>query len=253
MGWKGIYQEDQEENQEDDTKEKLEDKIKGIISNGDKFNVEKIDMLSRKTKKKSRYTTATILSDMKKYNIGTGATRVEIIQTLIKRQYIIRDGKKFISTEIGRHLIDNVIEEIKSVELTSHLEEDLNKILKGEKKEKDVLENAINNLKENIENIKSSTIEEIKNTELAIGKCLECGGNIVVRKNFYGCSNYKEGCKFSIPGEFCGAKINEKQAAKILTKGKTDTLKFKGKKGEFKAKMKYNNNSKKFEVEFVNK
>ncbi|PFR42545.1 DNA topoisomerase III, partial [Bacillus cereus] len=51
-----------------------------------------------------------------------------------------------------------------------------------------------------------SKIQEMK-TKDSVGTCPKCGKEIVNRKTFYGCNGYKEGCKFSIPGEFLTKKI----------------------------------------------
>ena len=49
-----------------------------------------------------------------------------------------------------------------------------------------------------------------------IGKCPKCGKDVVNRKTFYGCSGYKEGCKFSMSGEYLTKKISEANAKKLL-------------------------------------
>lgn len=67
-------------------------------------------------------------------------------------------------------------------------------------------------------------IQEMK-TKDTVGKCPKCGKEIVNRKTFYGCSDYKEGCKFSILGEYLTKKISEANAKKLLEGKKTSLIK----------------------------
>lgn len=61
-------------------------------------------------------------------------------------------------------------------------------------------------------------------------------GEMIEREAFYGCSSYKEGCKFSISKEIAGKKLTATQIKLLINKGKTGLIDgFKGKKGEFSA------------------
>lgn len=51
-----------------------------------------------------------------------------------------------------------------------------------------------------------SKVQEMK-TKDSVGKCPKCGKDIANRKTFYGCTGYKEGCKFSLPSEFLTKKL----------------------------------------------
>jgi len=68
--------------------------------------------------------------------------------------------------------------------------------------------------------------------------CPICGkGEMVERDKFWGCSGYKDGCKFSIAKEIAGTKISVKTVKEICKKKKSGKLKFTGKKGEFEAEL----------------
>jgi DNA topoisomerase-3 len=67
----------------------------------------------------------------------------------------------------------------------------------------------------------------------SLGKCPLCGRDVVDYPKSYGCSGYKEGCKFAIWKEIAKKKITAKQASDLLAKGKTEELKgFKSKAGK---------------------
>jgi DNA topoisomerase-3 len=71
-----------------------------------------------------------------------------------------------------------------------------------------------------------------------------CGQSIKKQSWGYGCTGYKDGCKFSINSTIAGKKIGDAQVKLLLTKGVTNTIKgFKSKAGKsFDAKLKLENN-----------
>ncbi|MGB9859687.1 MAG: DNA topoisomerase, partial [Moorellaceae bacterium] len=75
-----------------------------------------------------------------------------------------------------------------------------------------------------------------RNSE-ALGKCPLCGKEVIESQKGYGCSGWKEGCKFVIWKEICGKKITASQAKELLQKGRTGMIKgFKSRVGkEFEA------------------
>lgn len=96
-------------------------------------------------------------------------------------------------------------------------------------------------------------IQEMKAKD-TVGKCPKCGKDVVNRKTFYGCSGYKEGCKFSIPGEYLTKKISEANAKKLLEGKKTGLIKkMKGKSGkEFDGHLKLGASGR-LDLEFASK
>ena len=69
---------------------------------------------------------------MKENGIGRPSTRANIIETLFKRQYIVRNKKQVLPTPTGIQLIDTIQNElIKSAELTGSWEKQLKDIEKG--------------------------------------------------------------------------------------------------------------------------
>src|SRR5207302_10999333 len=72
------------------------------------------------------------LSDaMKETGLGTPATRASIIEVLLKREYIVRNGKSLEATDKGIHLIEVVHPEVKSPIMTGQWEAYLKRIQRG--------------------------------------------------------------------------------------------------------------------------
>ncbi|MCX7884572.1 MAG: DNA topoisomerase 3 [Caloramator sp.] len=265
-GWKKVYKEKEEEKNEDEEYNTsfVELKI------GDKILCNDVKIAEKKTTPPQRFTENLLLEIMenpaglieeealkqaiKCHGIGTDATRAGIIELLIKRNYVKRDKKTLISTSIGRELINCIDNELlKSAELTAKWEEKLADIAEGNIRKDEFISEMIEFVKEEVNRLKNDTsgvkIEAEKNNSL--GKCPLCKGEVYKNKLGYGCSNYKNGCKFFIKGEIAGKKISEAQIKKLLVKGKTDLLKeFKSKNGRsFDAYLVLNEG--KVEIEFL--
>ena len=71
---------------------------------------------------------------MKERGLGTPATRAQIIETLVARKYVARDGKKLVATDAGRHAVEMVeahLPQMASPELTGEWEKRLGDIEQG--------------------------------------------------------------------------------------------------------------------------
>lgn len=230
-------------------------------------------MESKMTQPPKRYTDSTLLSAMVSagkelddeelknlmmhgvHGIGTEATRAAIVETLIKRGYAERDKKTIYATAKGIALIDILpIEAIKSAELTAVWENRLNKIAEGKEDlktfVKDIEQLTRDWVDELNEKIKSGSIIESSNR---ICQCPKCKKGYIIKTRFgYGCSEYKNGCKFTVSGEISGKKITEANIKDIASKGKTGVLTFKKKVGgTYKGKLVINDEYK-IQIEYAN-
>ena len=81
-----------------------------------------------------------------------------------------------------------------------------------------------------------------------IGICPKCQQNILDKGKFYGCSGYKEGCKFTLPKKWSSKTIPKSNIKQLIEKGETTEIKgFKSEKGnKFNAKLKLENDKLQF-------
>lgn len=190
--------------------------------------------------------------------IGTEATRASIIETL-KQQKYIEVKKNIVHITKKGEILCKVLEGtlLASPEMTAKWEEYLYKIGKNQGSQHtflDTIERFILSLLEDapkrIEDIKDQLVEVQEQSY--IGKCLACAeGNMVDKGNFYGCSNYKNGCKFTLPKVFLGKTLSKTHIQALLSGKRTNLIKgFKGKKGKFDAYLKVNMTDRKLEFEF---
>jgi DNA topoisomerase III len=165
---------------------------------------------------------------MKENGIGRPSTRANIIETLNKRGYIKKDKKRIMATPTGIHLISLIQNDLlKSPELTGQWEKKLRDIEKGQYE--------VETFKKELIEMVAQLCHEVKHQYAKPQPitCPKCGsGEFLTGKTAWGCSRWKEGCKFTIPFEFEGFKLSEADLRNILTYGKSRyRYPFKDKKG----------------------
>ena len=134
-GWKNVYGASSMEDQ-DDSSEELEAKSQSLpdLKQGQSLHVQGIKLGNGKTKPTGRYTEASLLSVMEHHNLGTPATRADIIEKMFSANSAERRGKEIFPMSKGIQLISLVPEELKSPELTEKWEKRLTAISKGQEK-----------------------------------------------------------------------------------------------------------------------
>ena len=198
---------------------------------------------------------ARTLMKMQKKGLGTDATRVAILKGLFQRGYLERKGKSIIPTEKGIYLIDSLpVEELKSAELTGEWEKQLNDIALRTKDFNQFVDELKSTAREWYNAVAHSTADKFVSENDSKLICPLCGKKLNKMQWGYGCSGYKEGCKFSV-GEICGKKITESQVISLITKGKTSVIKgFTAKSGKkFDAALWLHKNTGKINFEFLKK
>lgn len=179
---------------------------------------------------------------MKDCGLGTPATRANIIETLYKRNYIVKEKNKLIPTELGYQVYELTKElPIGNPSLTGEWEKKLNLMAKGEY-ESDIFYNEILAFtKEETAQI-LSTGEQVQTQVLDGVRCPVCGERLKELPKGWGCVGFKTtGCKFVLWKEMAGKTLTEKHLRQMIEKGKSEVIKgFKSKKGtDFDARVKY--------------
>jgi DNA topoisomerase-3 len=134
------------------------------LAQGQSQAVVDVEALKKKTRPPKRFTEATLLTAMetagktldekelsdamKETGLGTPATRAAIIEVLLKRGYIVREGKMLEATAKGIHLIEVVHPEVKSPAMTGQWEAYLKRIQRGTAKLEPFIEGIENYVRE---------------------------------------------------------------------------------------------------------
>ena len=186
---------------------------------GDRLKNLWIEMEEKFTQPPHRYSQASLLAKMEQEQIGTKATRADIIATLFKRNYIAAGQGRIEVTDLGfavTELMRAFVPAIVSTDLTRSIEEQLEKVEQRSADSVLVIENAVDRLVESLEafmgkepdigrRISGAAIADDAKAAM-IGACPVCkSGQLrmirsrTTKKRFVGCSNYSAGCKATAP------------------------------------------------------
>ena len=197
------------------------------------------DLAQKQTTPPKQYTEATLLrametagklveneelrDAMKENGIGRPSTRAAIIETLFKRNYIRKERKSLVPTQMGIDLIATIqFDLLKSAELTGQWEKKLRDIEKGTF----AASQFIDELKQMVGSVVSEVMKQnpirrivevtpqkqepekskrksSKKTEIKEGApCPKCGKGVILKGRMaYGCSLWREGCDWRKPFE----------------------------------------------------
>ena len=203
------------------------------------------------------------------FSIGTPATRAETIKKLKDIGYIQTKGKSLIATELGRTIVEIFpAKELLDLEYTGRLEKTLSDIEKGKFKKEDFLNLIYSFTNESVEKIKNDTSllhkfkVEVPEGAEEIGKCPVCGNPVIEGEKGFGCTNWKNGCKYTIWKndkfiEAMGKKVTKEMVELLLKNGKVGFRNLKSRKGTyFSAYLRYEKDEKSgyynWKMEFIN-
>ena len=238
LGWKAVQKgkEAEADKKEDDDEQFLSSLPN--LAEGEILPLVNAEITEHKTKPKPLYTEATLLSAMEnagkevkeddkrkamaECGIGTPATRANIIETLILRDYIRRDKKAIIPTEKGLAVYEIVKDKkIANAEMTGAWELALAAIEVG-KMPSDKFAQGINSYVGTIcEELLSLSSEQ---KSYPVYRCPKCGQQSVgIYAKVAKCRH--ETCGFHVFREVCGIHLSEDNIRDLISSGRTPILK----------------------------
>jgi len=253
-GWKAVLNDKPEKKKEGEEEE--QDLPPFVV--GDVTPITEIERLEGKTKPKPLHTEATLLEAMehagkeiededlktalKDVGIGTPATRAGEIETILKRNYVVRQGKALVPTAMGLAIYESLKDKyIANVEMTGRWEKSLAKIVDGVVSPvafDESIRRYVTALTSEILAIDGIALKAAAMAEAepdAI-KCPLCGGPMKVWDTNIKCKV----CGHSVWKTVAGKELSEATLKKLMETGSTQVLKgFKSKAGkEFDAALK---------------
>ena len=240
-GWRALSLKEKNNRQDKDadaTDNEVKEQVIPNWQEGQHVTLSGCTITEGKTKPKPLHTESTLLAAMetagkeieddtmrqamKDCGIGTPATRAAIIETLLKREYMVRQQKKLVPTEKGLALhsvVKNMA--IANVEMTGKWEAELAKIERGEA--------STDGFTHSIEGYTREITAELLGCERLFShkdsgcQCPKCKHGTM---QFFGkvvrCSN-KE-CGMPVFKQVAGKLLTDSDITDLLTKGKTRTL-----------------------------
>lgn len=266
-GWRALSLKEKNNRQDKDadaTDNEVKDQVIPNWQEGQHITLSGCTITEGKTKPKPLHTESTLLAAMetagkeieddtmrqamKDSGIGTPATRAAIIETLLKREYMVRQQKKLVPTEKGLALhsvVKNMA--IANVEMTGKWEAELAKIERGEASA-DGFTHSIQGYTREItaELLGCDRLFSHKDSGCQCPKCKH--GTMQFFGKVVRCSN-KE-CGMPVFKQVAGKLLTDADITDLLTKGKTRTLNgFTSKQGKsFSAAIAFDEN---FNTKFV--
>jgi len=211
-GWKAVYGEEADAPPADD--DSGGDQLLPKLEQGEAVETKSVESIRKETQPPRRYTDASLLAAMetagkdvedaelreamKESGIGTPATRASIIELLVNREYLEREGRALVATEKGIQVIRLLNgHPLTSPELTGSWEHRLALIERGEDTRpafmQDIAKFTTETVQE-LDRLKGVRIERAK-----LGPCPICGREITENRKGYSCwSREDPGCGFVI-------------------------------------------------------
>ena len=238
LGWKAVQKgKEVEAEKKEDSDEQILSSLPNLTE-GEVLPLVNAEITEHKTKPKPLYTEAILLSAMEnagkevedaeskkamaECGIGTPATRANIIETLILRDYIRRDKKAIIPTEKGLAVYEIVKDKkIANAEMTGAWELALAAIEAG-KMPADKFSQGINSYVETIcEELLSLSSDQ---KSYPVYRCPKCGQQSVgIYAKVAKCRH--ETCGFYVFREVCGIHLSEDNIRDLISSRRTPILK----------------------------
>lgn len=170
-----------------------------IIDEGETVIATDIEPSQHFTQPPPRYTEARLVKTLEELKIGRPSTYAPTIDTIQKRNYVKLESKRFVPTELGEIVYEQVKEyfpEIIDVEFTVNMETLLDKIAEGDENWRNVVGNFYNGFKDDVERAEKE-MEKIEIKDEPAGEdCEKCGSPMVIKMGRYGkfmaCSNFPD-------------------------------------------------------------
>ena len=224
------------------------------ITNNKNYMLKEVVKESKQTTPPARYTEDTLLSAMKNAGrfvedseeaailnskevegIGTGRTRPAIIENIKNKGYFVVEKKQIHPTQKCMDLFDVLPNTtLSSPSLTAKFEQMIQDVEDGKMTKDDYIDKINKDVSEIINMIKNDTSGKTirsskqsmsKDAKSSLGACPLCGHPLQESEKAFGCSNWKNGCKFVIWKNQRGKKLTKTQVQSLLEKGVTPLIK----------------------------
>lgn len=194
-GFMAVYQEGMDDKKGNDN----ENNLLPPFTEGEQIPLDKIMPEQHFTEPPPRFTEASLVKTLEEYGIGRPSTYASIISTLINREYVTLDKKRFEPTDVGvivsRFLSQHFTQYV-DYDFTAKLEDDLDAIARGEKDWIPLMRDFWVPFKKLIVDKEESVQRKDVTQEKMDEKCPKCNEPLSIRLGrrgrFIGCTTYPE-------------------------------------------------------------
>jgi len=184
-GFMRVYIEDKDEPKKDDNKENL----LPPLAEGDIVDLNEIRLEQHFTQPPPRFSEASLVKTLEEYGIGRPSTYASIITTLLDREYVELESKRFHPTDVGRVVARFLTQHFKQYvdyDFTAQLEDSLDEISRGEKDWIPLMENFWTAFKNQVDDKMETVSRDEAIQARQLGTDEKSGKPITVRMGRYG-------------------------------------------------------------------
>src|SRR5260370_2413982 len=197
-GFLKIYEEGKDQKDEDD--EERKQKLPGVTE-GEALKFKSILPEQHFTEPPPRFTEATLVKELEADGVGRPSTYASILSTIQEREYVNKEGGKFIPTELGMVVTDLLLEsfsDLFDVNYTARMEQELDEIEEGKMDWRLAMSEFYERFTKDLDHAERH-MTDIKRMEVPTGEdCEKCGKPMVIKwgkhGKFIACTGYPE-CK----------------------------------------------------------
>lgn len=182
-----------------------EDRLLPPLKSGDLLEKQEIEPKQHFTQPPPRYTEARLVRTLEELGIGRPSTYAPTLETIQKRGYVAIEEKKFMPTELGELVIEQMEEffpEILNVEFTANMEGDLDHVEEGSEDWVKVLAEFYESFEKRLEFAEEEMKEIEIEDEVSDEICEKCGKPLVYKLGRFGkflaCSGFPD-CRNTKP------------------------------------------------------
>jgi DNA topoisomerase I len=195
-GFLEVYEEgkDQKDADDDELKNRLP-----LVTEGEELRFKAIEPEQHFTEPPPRFNEATLVKELESDGVGRPSTYASILSTIQEREYVKKDGGKFVPTELGMLVTDLLLENFKNlfdITYTARMEVELDEIEEGKMDWREAMSEFYERFQKDLEHAERH-MTDIKRMEEPTGEaCEKCGKPLVIKWGKFGkfiaCTGYPE-------------------------------------------------------------
>ncbi len=214
----------------DDPEEELEDqeRILPPVSVGDPLDCSGLDAKSHTTKPPDRYTEASLIKDLEANGIGRPSTYASIIDTILRREYVVKQSNALIPTFMAFAVVSFLkknFRDLVDIQFTARMEDDLDAISLGEMQSLPYLKSFYfgSDTKAGLQRLIKCEVDPRESSTIPLGTDAE-GRAINVRIGKYGPYIERGEERASIPADLAPDELTIAKADALLSQGASGPL-----------------------------
>ncbi len=195
-GFLEVYEEGKDQKDADD--EELKNRLP-LVTEGEELRFKSIEPEQHFTEPPPRFNEATLVKELEADGVGRPSTYASILSTIQEREYVKKEGGKFVPTELGMVVTDLLLESFQNlfdVKYTARMEEELDEIEEGKIDWREAMAEFYERFQKDLEHAERH-MTDIKRMEEPTGEiCDKCGKPMVIKWGRFGkfiaCTGYPE-------------------------------------------------------------